>query len=188
MCQARRPSRLIRALPPATEFRGRASPPAQALATLSLQRLLDRIVFLPRYSANVTVRETECDRLPDVPITETVATVGPELDTGVEAPFPHPVSATKERVQASKIGSPIPRRRMRIPTIAAIASNGTRGDPPGCAFMRAALDEVPIVRVDEPGPVTFAGANVQVEPAGSPEHENETTPLNALIPLVVTVV
>jgi hypothetical protein len=146
------------------------------------------MAFLPRYSANVSVRETECDKLPDVPVTETVATVGLELDTEVEAPFPHPVSAAKESVPASRIGNHIPRRRMRIPTNAAIASNGTRGDPAGRVFMRAALDVVPMVRVDDPGPVTFAGANAQVEPAGSPEHVSETIPLNALIPLMVTVV
>lgn len=133
-------------------------------------------------------RDAECDREPDVPITDTVEAVDFDPDPKEEPPPPHPVSATSDRAQTSKIGSPIRRRRMQMhPSTAPSVVNGAMGKSAGRLFTLA-LAEAAIVRIDPPVPVTLAGANAHVTPAGSPEHDSETdcvNPFSALTPTCV---
>jgi hypothetical protein len=133
-------------------------------------------------------RDAECDREPDVPITDTVETAGVEPDAEDEPPPPHPVSAIRDKMQASRIGSPILRRRMQMhPIAAASAVSGTKGELAGRVFTLALADAV-IVRIDPPVPVTLDGANAHVTPAGSPEHDSETDCTNPFNPLMFTCV
>ena len=133
-------------------------------------------------------RDAECDREPDVPITDTVETVGVEPDAEDDPPPPHPVSATSDRAQTSNMGSPILRRRMQMhPSTAPSAVSGTKGELAGRVLTLAVADAV-IVRIDLPVPVTLEGANAHVAPAGSPEHDSETDCANPFNPLMFTCV
>jgi hypothetical protein len=139
-----------------------------------------------RYCVRVRESDTECDKEPDVPVTVTVETVDVGPDPKDEPPPPHPASTTSDRAHASKIGSPILRRRMqKHPSTVARAVNGAKGESVGRMFIIALADAVR-VRVDEPEPVTLAGANSHVTPAGSPEHDRETDCVNPFSPLTLT--
>jgi hypothetical protein len=122
----------------------------------------------------VRVRDIECDRVPDVPVTVTVEAVDVWPDFEGEPPPPHPVSAP----QASKTSSPILRRRVQMhPKAAANAANGTRGESTGLVFIPAFADVV-IASVEMLVPVTLAGSNAQVVPTGRPEQDSATAPAN----------
>ena len=137
-----------------------------------------------RYCVSVRVRDAECDREPDVPITDTVETVGVEPDAEDDPPPPHPVSAIRDKMQTTRIGSPILRRRMqKHPSTVASAVSGTKGELAGRVFTLALADAV-IVRSDPPVPATLEGANAHVTPGGSPEHESETDCTNPFNPWV----
>jgi hypothetical protein len=69
------------------------------------------------------------------------------------------------------------------PNIAANTANENKRELGGHPFIAVVADEA-IVRVELPDPVTLAGANVQVVPAGSPEQANETAPLKAFSPFM----
>ena len=132
------------------------------------------------------VRDIECDRVPDVPVTVTVEAVDVWPDFEGEPPPPHPVSAPSDRVQASKTSSPILRRRVQMhPKAAANAANGTRGESTGLVFIPALADVV-IASVEMLVPVTLAGANAQVVPTGRPEQDSATAPANPFVPLTLT--
>lgn len=69
------------------------------------------------------------------------------------------------------------------PNIAANMANGKKRELGVLPFI-AVVADVAIETVELPDPVTLAGANVQVVPAGSPEQENETAPLKAFSPFM----
>ncbi len=69
------------------------------------------------------------------------------------------------------------------PNAAANTANGMKRELRGLPFI-AVVTDVAIVRIEPPDPVTLAGANVQVVPAGSPEQENETVSLKAFSPFM----